>query len=186
MGDIMPVGSGPDQEIVAVLNNLFRGRNLATLRGHHTNKERLFGNNRRLERIAFRIGAYPTRDYSPDDAKRKWFYWLHHLPNGTKSAIKRILTDAMTNSAIRGVLFSVEENPITTHPHLFPSNSEQLNRYLNAARDKYLVHMVVREPMPDIGEDPPGDNDQDNNEVPIDWPKLRLRRPKFARPRRSK
>ena len=186
MGDLMPVGSGPDKEIVTVLNNLFRGANLAALRDHDANKEKIFGNNRRLNRVAFRIGAYPAKDYRPDDAKRKWFYFLHHLPKATQDAIKQVLRDALTNNNISAVMFSVEENAVVTAPHLYPSNGEPLANYLNKAKDKYLVHLVVKEPMPDIGEEPPGDNDQDPNEVPIVWPKLRLRRPKFATPKKPK
>src|SRR4051812_33307498 len=83
MGALMPVGSGPDKEIVTLLNNLFSGINFETLSDHDTSKEKLFGNNRRLNRVAFRIGAYPAKDYQPDDAKRKWFYFLYHLPKAT-------------------------------------------------------------------------------------------------------
>jgi hypothetical protein len=73
-----------------------------------------------------------------------------------------------------------------TAPHLYPSNAEPLSNYLNTAKDKYLVHLIVKVPMPDTGEDPPGDNDQDPNEVPIVWPKLSLRRPTFAKPKKPK
>jgi hypothetical protein len=188
MGSLMPVGSGPDKEIVTVLNNLFSGANFNTLRDHNTNKEKLFGNHRRLNRVAFRIGAYPAKDYYPDDAKRKWFYFLHHLPKATQDAIKRILSDALANNKIDGVRFSVEENAVVAAPHLYPSNAEPLPNYLNPAKDTYLVHLVVKAPMPDTGEDPPGDNDPDQNppEVPIVWPKLRLHRPKFVRPKKPK
>jgi hypothetical protein len=186
MGSLMPVGSGPDKEIVTILNNLFSGVNFKTLQDHDRNKEKLFDSNHRLRRVAFRIGAYPAKDYQPDDAKRKWFYFLHHLPKATKDAIKRILSDALTNNKITGVMFSVEENAVVTAPHLYPSNNEPLPNYLNQAKDKYLVHLVVKAPMPDTGEDPPSDNDPDPNEVPIVWPKLRLRRPVFAKPKKPK
>jgi hypothetical protein len=186
MGSLMPVGSGPDKEIVTVLNNLFRGANFNTLRDHDTNKEKLFSNNRRLNRVAFRIGAYPAKDYQPDDARRKWFYFLHHLPKATQDAIKLILRDALTNNKISGVMFSVEENAVVAAPHLYPSNAEPLANYLNTAKDKYLVHLIVKAPMPDTGEDPPGDQDQNPNEVPIVWPRLSLRRPTFAKPKKPK
>jgi hypothetical protein len=188
MGSLMPVGSGPDKELVTVLNNLFSGDNFNTLRDHNAKKEKLFNDHRRLNRVANRIGAYPAKDYYPDDAKRKWFYFLHHLPKVTQDAIKRVLSDALTNKKIVGVRFSVEENTETNAPHLFPSNGEPLTNYLNPAKDKYLVHLIVEAPMPDTGEDPPGDDDQDQNppEVPIVWPTLRLRRPQFVRPRKPK
>jgi hypothetical protein len=184
MGALMPVGSGPDKEIVTVLNSLFSGSNFQVLRDHDKNKEKLFDNNHRLGRVAFRIGGYPAKDYHPDDAKRKWFYFLHHLPKATQDAIKRILSDALINSKITAVMFSVEENSAVTSPHLYPSNNEPLPNYLNTARDKYLVHLVVQAPMSDAAEDPPGDNDPDPGEVQIAWPKLRLRKPVFAKPKR--
>jgi hypothetical protein len=185
MGALFPIGSGPDKEIVTVLNNLFSGKNLKALRNHNAKNEKLFASNRRLHRVAFRIGAYPSKDYGSDDAKRKWFYFLHHLPKPTQDAIKRILNDALDESSkITAVSFSVEENPVVNAPHLYPSNSEPLPNYLNKDKDKYLVHLIVKAPMPDTGEDPPGDSD--GNEVPIEWPKLRLGRPKFAKPKKKK
>src|SRR5262245_4457844 len=121
MGALLPVGSGPDAEIVDRLNELFSGTELASLR-RHNKKEKLFDASHRLWRVAFRIGAYPSRDYGSDDAKRKWSFFLHHvLPQDTQDAIKRILGDAMTRTAIRAVKFSVEENGKVDHPHLFPS-----------------------------------------------------------------
>ncbi|MHC6153634.1 hypothetical protein ACVSQB_17840 [Bradyrhizobium elkanii] len=181
MGALLPVGSGPDAEIVDRLNQLFSGTELAALRKHNK-KEKLFDPNHRLRRVAFRIGAYPSRDYGNDDAKRKWFFFLHHvLPEETQDAIKKILGDAMTRTAIKAVKFSVEENSQVRHPHLFPSNSEPLTSYLNGAGNAYLVHLVVQGPMDDSAEDPPGDNDTDSGEQPIVWPKLELRRPSFGR-----
>lgn len=179
MGALLPVGSGPDAEIVDRLNELFSGKDLAALRKHNK-KEKLFDPSHRLRRVAFRIGAYPSKDYGKDDAKRKWFFFLHHvLPQETQDAIKRILGDAMTRNAIKAVKFSVEENSVVTHPHLFPSNNEPLASYLNAAGNTYLVHLVVQGPMDDSAEDPPGDNDPDKGEQPIAWPELSLRRPSF-------
>lgn len=186
MGALMPVGSGPDKEIVDRLNNLFSGANLTALRNHNQ-VENLFDGHHRLRRVALRIGAFPSADYSPTDpdAKRKWFYFLHHeLPQETQDAIKRILSDAMTRTSIKAVEFSVEENSVASHPHLFPSNGEQLTAYLNQARNAYLVHLVVPAPMSDSAEDPPAD--QDDNEQPITWPTLRLRRPRFATARRKR
>jgi hypothetical protein len=181
MGALLPVGSGPDAEIVDRLNKLFSGMSLAVLR-RHNRREKLFDSNHRLRRVAFRIGAYPARDYGSDDARRKWFFFLHHvLPPATEDAIKRILHDAMSRNTIVAVMFSVEENSQVSHPHLFPSNNEPLANYRNAAGDKYFVHLIVKAPMNDDAEDPPDDNDPDNGEQPIDWPKLRLVRPRFRR-----
>ncbi|MGF6306828.1 hypothetical protein ABIB82_000975 [Bradyrhizobium sp. i1.8.4] len=179
MGALLPVGSGPDAEIVDRLNELFSGKDLASLRKHNK-KEKLFDTSHRLRRVAFRIGAYPSKDYGKDDAKRKWFFFLHHvLSQETQDAIKKILGDAMTRTAIKAVKFSVEENSVVSHPHLFPSNNEPLANYLNAAGNAYLVHLVVQGPMDDSAEDPPGDNDPDKDEQPIAWPELSLRRPPF-------
>jgi hypothetical protein len=177
MGALLPVGSGPDKEIVDRLNQLFSGTDLATLRRHHQ-REKLFNDRHRLGRVAFRIGAYPVQDYPGDDAKRKWFYFLHHeLPQATHKKIKEILTDAMTRTSIRAVKFSVEENSVANHPHLFPSDIEDLPKYLNLAGNTYLVHLVVPAPMSDQAEDPPTDPDPD--EQSIAWAKLKLKRPVF-------
>jgi hypothetical protein len=186
MGALLPVGSGPDAEIVQTLNGLFKGDNLKALRSHHKLREKLFGPGHRLRRVALRIGAYPTRDYGTDDAKRKWFFFLHHvLPQATQDAIKRILNDAMTRLTIKAVEFSVEENSVVSAPHLFPSNSEtQLTSYMNAARDKYRVHLVVKAPMADDAEDPP-DNDPDSDEQPIEWPTLKLGKPPLGKARKG-
>jgi hypothetical protein len=176
MGSLMPVGSGPDKEIVTLLNNLFSGSNLQALRDHHKT-ENLFDGTRRLHRVALRIGAYPARDYSPDDAKRKWFYFLHHLPTETADAIKKILRDTLKKdkTQIVAVRFSVEENPDATRAHLFPSNGEALSKYLIDG-NKYQIHLVVPGQMSDDAEDPPDDQDGPPPETPIQWPTLRLRK----------
>jgi hypothetical protein len=179
MGALMPVGSGPDKEIVTVLNNLFSGTNLQALR-NHDKKEKLFDASRRLHRVAARIGAYPARDYFPvDDAKRKWFYFLHHLPTETTDAIKRILRDALKKdkTQIAAVVFSVEENPDAAYPHLFPSNGEALSRYVIGG-NKYRVLLIVPGQMTDDAEDPPNDPDGPPPETPIQWPTLKLRKAK--------
>src|SRR5436190_1052859 len=107
MGSLMPIGSGPDAEIIAALNNIFSGKILDSLRAHEgLTGEALFDKYHKLHRVAYRIGAYPARDYSPlDDAKRKWFYFLHRvLPPATEKAIKKILNDAiLPNSKIKAV-----------------------------------------------------------------------------------
>ena len=181
MGALLPVGSGPDAEICDRLNRLFSPNSIGVLRTHNR-REKLFDSNHRLRRVAFRIGAYPARDYGADDAKRKWFFFLHHeLTQATEDAIKRILSDAMTRTSISAVKFSVEENSQASHPHLYPSNNEPLTSYLNAAGDTYLVHLIVHGPMDDTAEDPPGDPDP--GEQSFAWPTLKLRRPPFRRPK---
>ena len=183
MGALLPVGSGPDAEIVQTLNGLFKDPNLSALRAHHR-REKLFDAGNRLRRVAFRIGAYPARDYGSDDAKRKWFFFLHHvLPQATQDAIKGILCDAMRRPSIKAVEFSVEENSIASHPHLFPSDNEALPKYLDSTETKYLVHLAVKAPMDDDAEDPPGDTDSD--EQPIVWPTLTLCRPPLGRSRKK-
>ena len=195
MGSLMPVGGGPDAEIIATLNNLFSGSNLNALRGHEgLTGENLFDRHHKLRRVAFRIGAYPARDYSPDDAKRKWFYFLDKvLPAATENAIKRILKDAIRpDSPITAVQFFVEENASVSKPHLFPPNNSPLSDFLDPKNAQhYWVRLVVKMPMEDEGEDPPdqqSDHDVDDNgndiERPISWPSFRLR--KSARGKSSK
>jgi len=194
MGSLMPIGSGPDAEIIAVLNKVFSGRNLDSLRAHEElTGESLFDKNHKLHRVAFRIGAYPARDYSPDDAKRKWFYFLHRvLPSATEKAIKKILKDALLpNSQIKAVQFFVEENSAASAPHLFPSNSEPLSGYLDPTGKYYWVRLIVKKQLDDVGEDQPdrpGDHDTNDNgndiEQPIKWPSFRL--PRFPKKKPKK
>jgi hypothetical protein len=184
MGALMPVGSGPDAEIIAALNNVFSGKNLAKLRGHKNQTgESLFDRHHKLHRVAFRIGAYPARDYSPDDAKRKWFYFLHQvLPPATEKAIKKILNDALRpDSPVKAVQFFVEENGAVSAPHLFPFNTAPLASFLDPTGKYYWVRLIVKKQLDDVGEDQPdrpNDHDQDDNgnevERPIDWPALKL------------
>jgi hypothetical protein len=191
MGALMPVGSGPDAEIIAALNNVFSGKNLAKLRDHKNQTgESLFDKHHKLHRVAFRIGAYPARDYSPDDAKRKWFYFLHQvLPPATEKAIKKILNDAIRpNSPVKAVQFFVEENIAVSAPHLYPSNNASLPSFLDPTGNYYWVRLIVKQQLADVGEDQPdrpGDHDKDDNgndvERPIDWPALTLRHSVFAK-----
>lgn len=197
MGSLMPVGSGPDAEIITALNNVFSGRNLKALRDHKgLTGESLFDKHHNLRRVAFRIGAYPARDYSPDDAKRKWFYFLHNvLPSPTQTAIKKILNDAIdAKSPIKAVEFFVEENSKASAPHLFPNNSATLPNFLDPTGTKYWVRLIVQKQMDDVGEDQPDkatdhDKDDSGNDVerPIDWPTFKLRQfPTKTKGRRSR
>jgi hypothetical protein len=193
MGSLFPVGGGPDNEIIGTLDKLFSGRNFKALVNHRAaTGEDLFDKHHRLSRVAARIGAYPTRDYGADPAKKKWFYFLHkELNKATQDAIKRILGDALSNSRIKGVAFSVEENSAASHPHLFPSNDEPLASYLDTTRSFYLVKMIVKAPLSDSNVDnPPGDTDNDDSgndlEHPITWPTFKGLRRKFAKRRKPR
>jgi hypothetical protein len=192
MGSLMPVGSGPDAEIIAALNNIFSGKNLATLRDHKNQTgESLFDKNHKLRRVAFRLGAYPARDYSPvDDAKRKWFYFLHQvLPPATEKAIKRVLNNAISsNSPVTAVQFFVEENKAASEPHLYPYNTASLASFLDPTGKYYWVRLIVKKQLDDVGEDQPdkpNDHDKDDNgndvEHPINWPAFRLKHSVFAK-----
>jgi hypothetical protein len=191
MGALMPVGSGPDAEIISALNNVFSGKNLATLRDHKSQTgESLFDKYHKLRRVAFRIGAYPARDYSPDDAKRKWFYFLHQvLPPATEKAIKRILNDAIRpDSPITAVQFFVEENAAAAAPHLYPNNTASLASFLDPTGNYYWVRLIVKQQLDDVGEDQPdkpNDHDKDDGgndlERLINWPALKMKHSVFAK-----
>jgi hypothetical protein len=191
MGALMPVGSGPDAEIISALNNVFSGKNLTALRDHKSlTGESLFDKDHKLRRVAFRIGAYPARDYSPDDAKRKWFYFLHQvLPPATETAIKRILNDAIRpNSPVKAVQFFVEENAAVAAPHLYPNNTASLADFLDPTGNYYWVRLIVKQQLDDVGEDQPdkpNDHDKDNAgndlEHPINWPALKMKHSVFAK-----
>ena len=67
------------------LNAAFNDTNIGIVRGVVAN-ENLFDGHHHLHRVAYRLGAYPIKTYSGDNATGKWFYFL-----------KKILKDATYN-----------------------------------------------------------------------------------------
>src|SRR5437660_1729258 len=94
MGGFIP--SPNDQEIVAKLNYLFSGAQLAAIKAFtDKNNKRLFPA-KNLSRVARRIGAYPntTNDQYGRNPRARWYLFLEKLPTTTKSDINNLLKDA--------------------------------------------------------------------------------------------
>ncbi len=104
MGSLIPIGGGADAEIQNLLNTAFNATNIKIVRTKVAN-ENLLDDNHHLHRIAYRLGTYPIGNYTGDDAKGKWFYFLKHILknaefNGvlTAKSIKMTLAYALRNS----------------------------------------------------------------------------------------
>jgi hypothetical protein len=117
MGALIPIGGGADAEIKSNLNFAFNDVNIKTVRNQN---EDLFDSDHHLHRVAYRLGAYPTRNYGNDPAKAKWFFFLKsvlpvamHGGVSTADSIKAILSYAMRNpnKAVKRVVFDAVQGP---------------------------------------------------------------------------
>jgi hypothetical protein len=130
MGGLIPIGGGADAEIKGLLNTAFNDTNIKILRGIVA-KEDLFDNHHHLHRVAYRLGTYPVKTYTGDDAKGKWFYFLKTIlkgavynNNSTTDSIKAILSYAMRNTGVKRVVFDAvqgTDNPPADH-YVYPNN----------------------------------------------------------------
>jgi hypothetical protein len=133
MGALIPIGGGADAEIKLRLNTAFNDTNIQIVRSVVGN-ENLFDGNHHLHRIAYRLGTYPTRTYSGDDAKGKWFYFLKKIlkdatHNGTSTAdsIKAILSYGLRrNTGVARIVFDATQGADGSLDHyVAPGNPVQ-------------------------------------------------------------
>jgi hypothetical protein len=131
MGSLIPVGGGADAEIKLRLNTAFDDSHIDTVRTKVAN-ENIFGNDHHLHRVAYRLGTYPVRDYSPDDAKGKWFYFLKKILkdaqfNGvsTTDSIRKVLSYAIKTSGVKRVVFDAIEQASNFDHYVSPNNPIQ-------------------------------------------------------------
>lgn len=133
MGSLIPIGGGADAEIQNLLNTAFNPTNIKIVRTKVAN-ENLLDDNHHLHRIAYRLGTYPIGNYTGDDAKGKWFYFLKHILksaefNGvlTAKSIKMTLAYALRNSSgttkvVRVVFRAIQGTDATADHFVAPGN----------------------------------------------------------------
>jgi hypothetical protein len=111
MGGLIPIGGGADAEIKDKLNAAFNDTNIMIVRDIVAN-ENLFDQPHHLHRVAYRLGAYPTRTYTGDstEAKGKWFYFLKTILKAPAvNSIKAVLSYAMTDLTVGRVVFDARQ-----------------------------------------------------------------------------
>jgi len=133
MGSLIPIGGGADAEIQNLLNTAFNAANIKIVRTKVAN-ENLLDDNHHLHRIAYRLGTYPIGNYTGDDAKGKWFYFLKNIlknakHNGvlTAKSIKMTLAYALRNSTgttkvVRVVFRAIQGTDATADHYVAPGN----------------------------------------------------------------
>jgi len=158
MGGLIPIGGGADAEIKGLLNTAFNDTNIKILRGVVANED-LFDDHHHLHRIAYRLGTYPVKAYTGDDAKGKWFYFLKKIlkdaaynNRSTTQSIKAILSYAMNNSSVKRVVFDAVQGTDTTADHYVYPNNPVLNDDIAALVDTtgtLNVALICPKPLPD-------------------------------------
>ena len=158
MGGLIPIGGGADAEIKGLLNTAFNDTNIKILRGVVAN-ENLFDGYHRLHRIAYRLGTYPVRTYTGDDAAGKWFYFLKkilkdavHNNISTTQSIKAMLSYAMDHSGVKRVVFDAVQGTDTTADHYIYPNNPVSDGDIGALVDvtgTLNVALICPSPLPD-------------------------------------
>jgi hypothetical protein len=133
MGSLIPIGGGADAEIQNLLNTAFNATNIKIVRTKVAN-ENLLDDNHHLHRIAYRLGTYPIGNYTGDDAKGKWFYFLKHILKSAKfndvltaKSIKMTLAYALRNATgttkvVRVVFRAIQGTDATADHFVAPDN----------------------------------------------------------------
>jgi hypothetical protein len=158
MGGLIPIGGGADAEIKGLLNAAFNDTNIKILRGVVV-KEDLFDGHHHLHRIAYRLGTYPVKTYTGDNAQGKWFYFLKKILKdaalnnvSTTQSIKAILSYAMNNSGVKRVVFDAVQGTDTTADHyIYPDNPVSDNDIaaLVDSTGTLSVVLICPSPLPD-------------------------------------
>jgi hypothetical protein len=176
MGALIPIGGGADAEIKLRLNTAFNDTNIQIVRDVVRN-ENLFDGSHRLHRIAYRLGTYPIRTYSGDDAKGKWFYFLKKIlkdatHNGisTPDSIKSILSYALRrNTGVARVVFEAIQGADGSLDHYVAPNNPVHDADIAPLVDStgtLSITLVCPSPLPNRSSPVPdqqGDLDQDGN-----------------------
>ena len=108
----MALGTGPDRETAGKLTNAFTAAQLAKLRRHHEKAGHVFGPNRRLPRLAYRLEAFPL------GVPRKWMGLLELLEAGTAG-----LVAAGVPTRIKAALQLAVDTPSVTQVEFHYDNS---------------------------------------------------------------
>lgn len=158
MGGLIPIGGGADAEIKGLLNTAFNDTNIKALRRVVAN-ENLFDDHHHLHRIAYRLGTYPVKTYTGDDAKGKWFYFLKkilkdatHNNVSTTQSVKAILSYAMNNAGVKSVVFDAVQGTDTTADHYVYPDNPVTNNDIAALVDTtgtLRISLICPSPLPD-------------------------------------
>jgi hypothetical protein len=162
MGSLIPIGGGADAEIQNLLNTAFNAMNIKIVRTKVAN-ENLLDDNHHLHRIAYRLGTYPIGNYTGDDAKGKWFYFLKHILKGAKhngvstaQSIKMTLAYALRNSTgttkvVRVVFRAIPGTDATADHFVAPGNPTSDSDIANLVdtTGTLSVVLVCPNPLPD-------------------------------------
>jgi hypothetical protein len=176
MGSLIQIGGGADGEIKDSLNFAFNDANIKHVRSVVKNED-LLDDDHHLHRIAYRLAAYPVRNYGTDPAKGKWFFFLKNiLPaamhNGvsTTLSIKKILSFAMKNSSnnVKRVVFDAVQGPDNS-PHYVeggnPTQDPQIAALVDQA-NTLMIRLICPAPLNDndVVSTPNQNSDLDRNQ----------------------
>jgi hypothetical protein len=176
MGALLPIGGGADAEIKGRLNAAFDDTNIVRVRGVVANED-LFDGQHHLHRLAYRLGAYPIKPYSGDDAKGKWFYFLKiilrdaaHNGVSTTKSINKILSYAMRTPGVKRIVFDAVPGTDPTLDHYVdPGNpvDDADIALLVDTTGTWKVSLVCPSPLPDKSSPVPNQSgDVDGEERP--------------------
>jgi hypothetical protein len=185
MGALIPLGGGADAEIKRQLNTAFDASHIGIVRTKVA-QEDILDDRHRLHRVAYRLGAYPVANYSPDDAKGKWFYFLKKILkdaelNGvsTTKSIKNILSYAMRTPAVKRVVFDATEQSSNLDHYVSPANPIQDNEIapLVDSTGTLLIMLICPSPLPEKSASTPNqdaDLDRDSHGNIIEKPPIKI------------
>jgi hypothetical protein len=199
MGALIPLGGGADAEIKGKLNAAFNDTNIKIVQDV-VGKENLFDGNHHLHRIAYRLGTYPIKTYSGDDAKGKWFYFLKkilkdatHNNASTTDSIKAILSYALKTPAVKRVVFDANTGSDANADHYVGSPDQLKSNPVTDADIAVLVDgtgtlnvtLVCPSPLPNKTSAVPnqqGDLDVDAHGNIVERPPIKIFTPAILSP----
>jgi hypothetical protein len=191
MGGLIQIGGGADAEIKSSLNFAFNDVNIKYVRTVVKN-ENLFDNDHHLHRVAYRLAAYPVRNYGNDPAKAKWFFFLRNvLPAAiyggviTADSIKEILSYAMRNpnKAVKRVVFEAVQGPDQSPHYVEGGNPTQDNQIAGLVDNTgtLMIRLICPAPLNDNDVAPTpnktGDLDRDKQMHIIEQPPIKIFNP---------
>jgi hypothetical protein len=194
MGALIPIGGGADAEITGHLNAAFNETNLRIVRDVHKG-EKIFDGRHKLHRIAYRLGTYPIRTYSGDNAKGKWFYFLKKTlkdatlnGNLTTDSIKAILSYAMRITSVKRVVFDARLGTDANLDHYVDPNNPMTDNDIARLVDTtgtLTVALICPAPLGNNTAQTPnqtGDLDRDSNGNIIERPPIKIFEPQNLAP----
>jgi hypothetical protein len=194
MGALIPLGGGADAEIKLHLNTAFNDANIAIVRGVVANED-LFDDRHHLHRIAYRLGTYPIKTYTGDDAKGKWFYFLKKIladatHNGvsTTQSIKSVLSYALRTSGVKRVVFDATPGTDPTLDHYVSPNNPVHDADIAPLVDTtgtLRLTLICPSPLPNKSSSTPnqqGDLDVDAHGNIIERPPIKIFTPQNLAP----